>query len=362
MKKKVSVGLSGGVDSAVAAHLLIEQGYAVTGVFMKNWSGEDYGVADLCPWREDLKSATAVAEHLGIPLKVYNFEKEYRELVVKDFFKQYALGNTPNPDVLCNKFIKFDKFLSKAITEGADYIATGHYAATAGGSLFQAKDTSKDQTYFLHQLNSDQLSRTLFPLGEYMKSEVRKIAQQKGLPNAQRPDSQGICFIGEVDIVNFLRNELKEMKGDIVDLDSGSTVGEHKGVWFYTLGQRKGIGVGGSGEPYFVADKDVEKNILYVVKGRTNKELWSNTVSVKDLHLIDSLDLPKQIEAAIRYRSKASQVKLLGKNASTTTFQFAKKQWAPSPGQSLVLYSNGRCLGGGVISGVKSLTKQGKVR
>ncbi|HVX92635.1 MAG TPA: tRNA 2-thiouridine(34) synthase MnmA, partial [Candidatus Dojkabacteria bacterium] len=259
MKKKVFVGLSGGVDSAVCALLLKNQGYEVTGVFLKNWSGDDYGVADQCPWEEDLASARGVAEFLNMPLKVYNFEKEYRDLVVKDFFYQYSIGNTPNPDVLCNKFIKFDQFLKKALSEGADYIATGHYAKTENGRLYKAKDSNKDQTYFLYQLNEDQLSHSLFPLADLTKPEVREIAKENNLPNAVRKDSQGICFIGKIDIVDFLKNELKEKKGDIVDIDTKEIVGEHIGVWFYTIGQRKGIKVGGLDEPYYVCSKDVQQ-------------------------------------------------------------------------------------------------------
>lgn len=358
MKKKVFVGLSGGVDSTVSALLLKQAGFEVTGVFMKNWSGEDYGIEDLCPWREDLKSAQEVADYLDIPLKVYNFEKEYRELVIKDFFEQYGLGNTPNPDVLCNKFIKFDKFMQRALEEGADFIATGHYARTENGRLFKAKDTLKDQTYFLHQLTSEQLSKSLFPLGDYLKTQVREIASKEGLPNAQKPDSQGICFIGEIDIVDFLKNELKEKEGKIMDADTNKEVGVHKGVWFYTLGQRKGIGIGGSSEPYFVSSKDVKNNILFAVKGKNNPKLWSNEVSVENLHFIDKKDLSKNLSGTVRYRGRDMHGKLLLNQANFYTFIFEKKQWAPAPGQSLVIYEGDMCLGGGIITQVKPLTEQ----
>lgn len=354
MKKKVFVGLSGGVDSSVAALLLKNKGYDVTGVFMKNWSGEDYGVEDLCPWKEDLRSAREAAEHMGIPLKVYNFEKEYRELVVKDFFEQYRIGNTPNPDVLCNKFIKFDKFLNKALEEGADYIATGHYAKTSKGSLFKAKDRKKDQTYFLHQLTQQQLSSSLFPLGEITKSDVRRIAKKNGLPNALKPDSQGICFIGEIDIVDFLKKELKEKTGDIVDEDTKDIVGQHKGVWFYTLGQRKGIGVGGSSEPYFVSGKDVETNTLFVVKSRKNPKLWKNTVTVEDFHYINRAPKANNLTGTIRYRAEDKRGKLRFNKDNSVIFEFEKEQWAPALGQSLVLYEGARCVGGGVITAIKA--------
>jgi tRNA-specific 2-thiouridylase len=210
MKKKVFVGLSGGVDSAVSALLLKQEGYDVTGVFMKNWSGEDYGVADLCPWEEDLSSAREVAKHLDIPLLVYNFEKDYESAVIEDFFTQYALGNTPNPDVLCNKYIKFSKFLDRAMLEGADMIATGHYSSIENSRLYRAVDKNKDQAYFLHQLNRFQLSKSIFPIGKLLKSEVRQIAIENGLPNANRKDSQEFVLLVKLILLIFSKTELRK--------------------------------------------------------------------------------------------------------------------------------------------------------
>ncbi len=357
MKKKVYVGISGGVDSAVCAYLLTEQGFDVTGVFLKNWSGDNFGISDNCPWKEDLESAQKVCEHLNIPLKVYNFEKEYRELVIEDFFYQYSIGNTPNPDVLCNKHIKFDKFLARAIDEGADYIATGHYSKTGNGLLFKAKDRNKDQTYFLHQLTYDQLSRSIFPLADLEKNEVREIAKQAGIPNFARKDSQGICFVGKVDIQEFLSTQLKEKEGDIVDDDSGLVVGKHKGVWYYTIGQRKGLHIGGSEIPYFINRKDVETNTIYVVKGKDNPKLWSTTMYINDLHIInpactlEQLEDIKTLTASIRYRSVDTPCTISTTNESVK-IEFATKQWAPAIGQSIVIFNNQECIGGGRISNI----------
>lgn len=352
MKKKVFVGISGGVDSSVAAYLLLEQGYDVTGVFMKNWSGEDYGIEDLCPWREDLELARKVCESLGIELKVYNFEREYRELVLQDFFTQYRLGNTPNPDILCNKMIKFDKFLERAVADGADYIATGHYAVVEDGHLYRAKDKNKDQTYFLHQLNEEQLRKSLFPLGGLIKNEVRAIAKKIDLPNADRKDSQGICFIGQIDLVDFLKKELVVKKGRVVDIDSKEVVGEHQGVWFYTIGQRKGIGIGGSSEPYFVSGKDFKANVLYVAKGKSNPRLWSDSIKIEELHLINEGALLEDLSAIIRHRGESVNVLSLDKREDGISILFENKLWAPAIGQSVALYSNStvQCVGGGVIS------------
>ncbi|KKR06064.1 MAG: tRNA-specific 2-thiouridylase MnmA [candidate division WS6 bacterium GW2011_GWF2_39_15] len=351
MGKNVFVGLSGGVDSAVAALLLLQQGYRVTGVFLKNWSGSDYGIEDQCPWEEDLKSARAVADKLEIPFKVYNFEKEYRELVIKDFFSQYSIGNTPNPDVLCNKFIKFDKFLNRAMEDGADYIATGHYAGTMGGALYRAKDTNKDQTYFLHQLTKEQLSRTLFPLACLTKPEVREIARKSQLPNYSRKDSQGICFVGKVNITNFLKTELKEKLGEVIDIDSLKDVGQHNGVWFYTIGQRKGLRVGGLDQPYFVCKKDVENNRLYVTKGRNSPSLYSKTVKLDHFHIISDITLSDSFTATVRYRSKDSRI-TLSLNGSSALASFLEPQWAVAVGQSLVVYRDDQCIGGGVITDI----------
>lgn len=350
MKKKVYVGMSGGVDSSVAAYLLLKQGYEVIGVYMKNWSGEGYGLEDNCPWEEDIQFVTAVCEKLQIKLKIYNFEREYREAVIEDFFEQYRLGNTPNPDILCNKYIKFEAFLNKALDDGADMIATGHYSKTDLGRLFKAVDTTKDQTYFLSALNSIQLSSTIFPLGELTKKEVRQIAHESDLASADRPDSQGICFIGEVDIKQFLSMNLTVKQGDIVDIDTGHVVGEHDGVWFYTLGQRRGIGIGGTSQPYFVVGKDVKTNTLYVGMGRDHPTLWQKQIIVEEVHTIStSTDLTKiqDLEAMIRYRGKLSRTEIspLAENNGRYLLTFSDAQWAPAPGQSVVFYCSNECLG-----------------
>ena len=354
MKKKVFVGISGGVDSAVCAYLLTQQGFDVTGVFLKNWSGEDFGISDNCPWKEDLESAKGVCEFLNIPLKVYNFEKEYRELVIEDFFYQYSIGNTPNPDVLCNKHIKFDKFLEKAISEGADYIATGHYSKTENGLLFKAKDRNKDQTYFLHQLTYNQLSKSIFPLAELEKKEIREIAKSVGIPNFARKDSQGICFVGKVDIQEFLSQQLREKEGNIIDDDTGKIIGKHNGVWYYTIGQRKGLSIGGSPLPYFINRKDVKENIIYAVQGKDNPKLYSNTVYLCDLHIINpKLSINEivnlnSLTATIRYRSIDTKCKLSIEN-DLIKVVFDEKKWAPAIGQSIVIFNNKECIGGGRI-------------
>ncbi len=349
--KKVFVGMSGGVDSSVSAYLLLEQGYDVTGIYMKNWS-DDFGIEGTCPWEEELEAAKSVADKLGIEFRSINFEREYRDLVIEDFFKQYKIGNTPNPDILCNKFIKFDKFLAKCIELGADYIATGHYCKTDfDGRLYKPKDSNKDQTYFLSQVTSDALKKTIFPLGDLNKSEVRAIAKKQGFENHDRPDSQGICFVGEVDIREFLSQRLTVKKGYIKDIDSGEVVGEHDGIWFYTLGQRKGMALGGFPKPYFVVSKDVENNILYVGQGETHKELWKRKVSCDNFHYINYPTDFENLSASIRYRSKDSKVTVLEMNeGGKVSVEFVNSQWAPALSQYLVVYQGNECIGGGEIT------------
>ncbi len=351
MKNKVFVAISGGVDSAVAAALLKKDGWDVTGVFMKNWSDLEYGIREQCPWEKDLEDTLKICKELNIPHKTYNFEKEYREYILENFFNEYEVGNTPNPDVLCNKYIKFDKFLEKAKEDGADYIATGHYSITKNGKLYKAKDSNKDQTYFLYRLSKEQLENCIFPLGNLTKDEVRNIARDSSLSVAEKKDSQGLCFIGKVDIQDFLKSRLPEKEGEIIDIQKNKAVGKHNGVWFYTLGQRHGICIGGTKEPYFVAEKDIENNILYVIEGKKNKHLWKNTIVLKDLHLIDkNTDLNKcNLTATIRYRSPDTQVHFQKKNKEYV-FKFKEKQWAPAPGQSLVVFHKNECLGGGLIA------------
>lgn len=349
-KTKVVVSLSGGVDSAVAACLLIKQGYDVEGVFMKNWSGDEFGLESDCPWEEDQRDAQSVCETLGIPFRSVNFEKEYREKVVNYFFEEYGKGRTPNPDVMCNKEIKFNIFLDKAKELGAEYIATGHYARISRENgmsiLLKGKDSNKDQSYFLHRLTQEQLGKSMFPVGEMEKSEVRSLAKKHNLPIADKKDSQGICFIGKIDVQKFLRSRITKRQGKIVDADTGHTLGEHEGVMFYTVGQREGIGIGGAKEPYFVVDKDIEKNILYVAQGKDNPKLFSNEVKFEDLHLISDETPEGQLTASIRYRHTPQKGIL---DLENNKFVFEEPQRAPTSGQSIVFYNEDICLGGGTI-------------
>ena len=360
--KKVYVGMSGGVDSSVTAALLVEQGYDVTGIFMKNWSGDDYGIQPDCPWEVDQADAESVCKLLGIPFKSWNFEKEYRAKVVDYFYSEYEKGRTPNPDVMCNKEVKFDVFLEKALAEGADYIATGHYAqveAVGEGSqkvftLLKGHDSKKDQTYFLYTLGQHELSHTLFPIGNIEKSEVRKLAKKFKLPNADKKDSQGICFIGDIDVKRLLRSKIAKKPGDIVDIDSSEVVGKHDGIMFYTIGQREGIGVSGHPEPYYVVDKDLEKNIVYVGMGDENPHLFKDEIELENLHLMSrKADFNKlECEIAVRYRQKP--VKALLEKAvvggkAVWNVKFDEKVRAIASGQSAVVYIGDECLGGGVI-------------
>ncbi len=353
MKNKVFVAISGGVDSAVSAKILQEKGYEVTGVFMKNWSDESYGINGECPWEKDLEDTIKICKTLGINHKTYNFEKEYREHILENFFEEYKKGNTPNPDILCNKYIKFDSFLKKALGQGADYIATGHYSNTKNGKLFKAKDRNKDQTYFLHKLTKQQLEKSIFPLGNLTKEEVRKLAKKYLLPVAEKKDSQGLCFVGKINVQEFIKNTLKEKRGEIIDFDQNKVVGEHNGIWFYTIGQRHGIRVGGTKEPYFVVKKDTKENILYVVQGRNHPELHKKTLEIAKLHSINPKYKFKKtnLTATIRYRSQDTPVKLEFEN-DKAIFKFEKAQWAPALGQSLVLFDKNECLGGGVITAI----------
>lgn len=350
MKKKVFVGLSGGVDSSVTAHLLLEQGYDVTGVFMKNWPRAQ-GVSDEdCPRYQDYLSAKSVAEKLGIEFKVYNFEKEYAQLVITDFYDEYRAGRTPNPDVLCNKYIKFDAFLEKALEDGADFVAMGHYSRTKNGELLKAEDINKDQTYFLHQLTKEQLEKTLFPLGDLIKPEVRTIAKKAGLSTADKKDSQGICFVGKVNMNEFLKEVIDEKEGQFVDIDTRKVVGKHSGVPFYTIGQRKGIKIGGSGEPYFVAEKDLATNTIYLAKGKRHASLWKSEMFVQNMHTIDGEEIKDgEYTASVRYRAADKKMQLTQKDNGYQII-FSEPVWAPATGQSLVIFDGNRCLGGGKIS------------
>ncbi len=356
--KTVFVGLSGGVDSAVSAALLKEQGYKVVGVFMKNWSGDDYGLQADCPWEVDQHDAESVCVKLGIEFRSFNFEKEYRAKVVEYFFNEYSKGRTPNPDVMCNKEIKFKLFLEKAQELGADLIATGHYAIRADDELgnphmYKGVDNNKDQTYFLYNLTKEQLAKTLFPVGNLQKPEVRKLAEKFELPNAKKPDSQGICFIGEINVLQFLMKRIPEKEGDVIDIDTNNKVGTHKGVFFHTIGQRGGLGIGGQEVPYYVVAKDIDKNIIYVGHGHNHPAMLKSEIEIESLHLVNPeietiLLTDTNLSASIRYRHKPETGKLIFKDEKYF-FEFDKPQRAPSSGQSLVIYRDNECLGGGII-------------
>lgn len=349
----IFVAMSGGVDSSVAALLLTKLGYNCTGVYMKNWSGEDMGIKGDCPWKEDQAMAEAVCKKINIPFMSSNFEKEYRKKVIEYFFSEYKAGRTPNPDVLCNKEIKFGLFLDRALEEGADLIATGHYARISRNShgqleLLKGIDKAKDQSYFLYTLTQTQLCRTTFPIGEYTKPQVRKIAAENKLPSAKRPDSQGICFVGEINIHDFIKSKLGTKKGDIVTAD-GIKIGEHEGIWFYTIGQRKGIGIGG-GKPYYVTGIDVSKNQITVSLNPNDPLLYKKSIQIEKPHWISGVEpkLPLECEVSIRYNHNP-QAAILSKKDRLYNVIFRKPQRAPTAGQSAVIYKDEVCLGGGMI-------------
>ncbi len=353
--KKVIVGMSGGVDSSVSAALLLEQGYEVIGVFMKNWSDDFALKSGECPWEQDQADARVVADKLGIPLYTLNFEKEYKDYVIDYFFKEYQSGRTPNPDIMCNSEIKFKVFFEKALELGADYIATGHYArvvhGASGSQLLKGLDDNKDQSYFLYAIEQKALAKTLFPIGEMQKSEVRAKAKKLDLATHNKKDSQGICFVGEVDLREFLSQYIKDAKdGDIVDEDTGEVVGQHEGLAWYTIGQRKGMGVGGTGLPLYVSGKDMDKNILYVVKGNYNPKLLKKELNVQNLHWIDKIPQNEQkLKAKIRYRQKDQDCVIKYTSDNAMRVVFSQEQRAITPGQSIVFYDNDVCLGGGII-------------
>ncbi|BCX13947.1 MAG: tRNA-specific 2-thiouridylase MnmA [Candidatus Dojkabacteria bacterium] len=353
-KPKVFVALSGGVDSSVAMLLLLKNGYQVEGVFMKNWSGDDFGIQTECPWEKDQKDAEEVCKFLGVPFRSFNFEKQYRQSVVDYFFSEYEKGRTPNPDIMCNKEIKFKLFLDKAIENGADLIATGHYARIkrVGDKfkLLSGVDPNKNQVYFLYTLNQEQLSRTLFPIGELTKQEVRKIAFEIGLPNANKPDSQGICFIGKINVLEFLLAKIHQKKGLIIDIETGEVLGEHKGVYFYTIGQ--GAKVPGQSEKYFFCKKDLEKNIMYACKGSDNSNLFSKILTTENIHWIGGIapNLDQITGGSIRYRQEPQKIKKIEKYKNGLKVEFLNPQKAIASGQSLVLFKNDECLGGGIIA------------
>lgn len=346
--KKVYVGLSGGVDSSVAALLLQQQGYDVVGVYMKNWTKDLPGLP--CPWKEDFQDAKRIAVQLGIDFKVYDFEKQYFNKVVKYMIDGFKAGFTPNPDIMCNQEIKFKLLLETALEDGADMIATGHYANTKDGQLLMAKDHNKDQTYFLHRVEKSALEKSLFPLGELTKPEVRQLAKKHKLVTADKKESMGICFVGKVGIKDFLRQYIKEKPGKIVD-DKGKIVGRHEGAFFYTIGQRHGLEVGG-GLPYYVTGKDIKKNKVYVTTNLQDKQLWSKETKLASIHWIDGPPGKEQkLMARTRHRAKLEPIKLLNKlSNSQWQIEFEDEVRALTPGQSTVIYSGETCLGGGIVS------------
>jgi tRNA-specific 2-thiouridylase len=342
---KVFVGLSGGVDSSVAAALLVEQGHDVVGVYMKNWSKDVAG--HHCPWKEDLASARTVAAHLDIPLKVYDFEKQYFKSVTKYMLEAYKKGITPNPDIMCNQEIKFKIFLERCLAEGAEKIATGHYARLHEGNLLKAKDDSKDQTYFLYRMNPNIADKVLFPIGDLLKSRVREVAKEKNLPTASRPDSQGLCFVGNVDMKDFLAEFIKPQKGEVVD-DTGKVLGSHMGAYAYTVGQRHGLGIGG-GKPYFVYKADTKLNKVFVTTDEESGILNTKEFGITDCVWWDDPIKHSRLTVKVRYRSLAigCEVKKLNNNKFAVTLN--KRERAVTPGQSAVFYDGDEVAGGGII-------------
>jgi tRNA-specific 2-thiouridylase len=372
--QRIVVGLSGGVDSAVTAHLLKQQGHEVIGIFMKNWEDDDD--SEFCSSNIDFVDAAAVADVIGIEIEHVNFAADYKDRVFAEFLREYQAGRTPNPDILCNAEIKFKAFLDHAMRLGAEKIATGHYArvrrneTTGLHELLKGLDPAKDQSYFLHRLNQAQLSKTLFPVGELHKTEVRRIADEIGLPNAKKKDSTGICFIGERPFRDFLNRYIAKEPG-LIKNDKGRVLGEHVGLSFYTLGQRQGLGIGGvkakgaelkavqarglrgvgEHEPWFVARKDLDTNTLWVVQGHDHPWLQSTVLQAQDCSWVaGSAPAAGAMAAKTRYRQADAACELRGGAGANCELVFEDAQWAVTPGQSAVLYQGDVCLGGGVIA------------
>jgi tRNA-specific 2-thiouridylase len=389
--KRVVVGLSGGVDSSVAAYLLKEQGYEVIGMFMRNWHDESVTLSDECPWIDDSNDALLVAQHLNIPFQVIDLSAEYKERIVDYMFREYEAGRTPNPDVLCNREIKFDVFLKAAVELGADFVATGHYCQRvdhedSSVGLAAGKDPSKDQSYFLCQLNQQQLSKALFPIGGLLKSEVREIAREQGLLTAEKKDSQGLCFVGKISLPQFLQQQLAPKKGDVIEIpannpqlieyqnispelenvellsnpfqfrpEDGQKVTEHQGAHYYTVGQRKGLHIGGRPEASFVLAVDTDENVVYSGLNDLHPGLnrWALKILKQDIHWVNpafEIGLNKSLncEVRVRYRQPLQKATIILKSSGLYIF-FKEKQRGITPGQFAAWYLNGELVGSGVI-------------
>ncbi len=352
---RVVVGMSGGVDSSVAALLLKQQGYDVVGIFMKNWDDTDEN--GVCTATEDYNDVIRVCNQIGIPYYAVNFEKQYWDKVFTYFLDEYKAGRTPNPDVMCNKEIKFKAFLEHAMTLGADYLATGHYAQVAYRDgeykMLRGVDNNKDQTYFLNQLGQEQLSKVMFPLGGIEKSKVREIAKEAGLATATKKDSTGICFIGERNFKQFLSQYLPAQPGLMQTLD-GEVKGNHDGLMYYTIGQRHGLGIGGSGEPWFAVGKDLEKNVLYIDQGFHNELLYSTSITATNVSWVSDREWnePLSCTAKFRYRQEDNEVTVEKLDENTVKVLFKNPVRAVTPGQAVVFYNGEECLGGATIDNV----------
>jgi tRNA-specific 2-thiouridylase len=347
VSKKVYVGMSGGVDSSVSAALLKDQGYDVTGVYMKNWSKDLPG--HHCTWEEDYMDAKKVAAQLGIKFKLYDFEKQYKSQVVDYMVGEYEAGRTPNPDIMCNQEIKFKLFLSTALKDGADLIATGHYARVKDGRLLAGLDKNKDQSYFLYRVKESALEKSLMPVGELEKPEVRKIAKKLGLSTADKKDSQGICFVGQVGIKEFLESELGISKPGRIINQKGEDIGEHEGALYYTIGQRHGLNVGG-GLPYYVTGKNTQKNEVYVTTDIADKNLWRKSLKLSDIHWInDEPNEKSKYMIRTRYRADLVNISKIIKEDSNYRIDLEDEVRALTPGQSAVIYEEDRVVGGGIV-------------
>lgn len=341
---KVFLGMSGGVDSAVSAYLLQSQGHEVIGVYMKNWSKNLPGMK--CPWAEDLADAKRVAVKLGIDFRIFDFEAEYKQKVVDYMLAEYQKGNTPNPDIMCNQEIKFKLFAETAFEQGAEAIATGHYAKTRGRDLIMAADVNKDQTYFLYRIAPEVIKRTIFPVGDMQKPEVKALAEQIGLAVAHKPESMGVCFVGEANMRDFLAEFIETKPGEIRELETDELLGHHDGAIFYTIGQRHGLRLT-TGLPFYVVRKDMDKNTVYVSRNLNSLSLWTNEVKLRDVILRRDIDGSKPLRARVRHRAPLVDAKF---DSATDILTFADEQKSLTPGQSVVFYQDDVCLGGGIIA------------